>query len=73
MTATAQELEESYGNMLDELMDGIDEWEEVFTAWEQQFIESIDSQVDFKLFSDLTPKQTQKLEELWAKLKSHTG
>lgn len=68
-----QQQEEMWSGMLDDLMDGIDDWEEIFTAWEQNFIESIDSQVDFKSFADLTDKQRDKLEQLWQKLKAHTG
>lgn len=68
----SERTESEYGDMLEELMDGLDDWDEVFTAWEQQFIESLDSQLDFKMFDDLTPKQLKKFEELWAKLNAHT-
>lgn len=57
-----------WGKMLDELVDGLDDNEELFNEWEQAFIESINSQTDFKLFSDLTFKQRDKLEDLWKRL-----
>ena len=50
-------------NMLDTLLDDLDQNQERYTTWEQQFLESIDDQSEDMVLSD---NQVEKLTEIYS-------